>query len=243
MAEEKEPTLKDLFIALKKGNAETQKKLENIEILVATNQKTLQDYIKSNDEQVKGLQTRVKKLEDTVTSLEATVNTLSGNIMELIKAEANNKKILIKLEKAEKQIEEDRRKANIIIDGLKESKKEHPSAQVTSLLEEIGVKMKPECILTASRLGPVTDRNSRRPRNILVEFASPFWKQEIFWNIHKSKDSDKWNGIHIQDDLSQEIIEQRRELRCLAALAKEKGHHASTRGGAIIIDEQRYSGT
>ena len=187
MAEEtEEPTIKDLFMAFKKGNADTQKKLENIELSIATNQKTLQDYIVNNDDMVR-------------------------------KAEASYKKISGKLERAEKQIEEDRRKANIIIDGLKENKDVHPSVQVTAVLEEIGVKLKPECILTASRLGAVTAGKSRRPRNILVKFVSPFWKQEIFRNIHKSKDSENWNGVHIQDDLPQELIEQRRELRCLAA--------------------------
>ena len=115
--ETEEPTIKDLFMAFKKGNA------ENIELSIATNQKTLQDYIVNNDDMVRDLQTRVKKLEDTVTSLETTVNTLSDDLTELRKAEASNKKISSKLERAEKQIEEDRRKANIIIDGLKKKKK------------------------------------------------------------------------------------------------------------------------
>ena len=93
--------------------------------------------------------------------------------------------------------------------------------------------------MTASRLGAISE-NSRRPRNNLVRFVSPFWKQEVFRNISKAKDSNKWTGIHVQDDLSQEVIEQRRDLRCLAALAKEKGHRVSLRGRALVIAEQRY---
>ena len=55
--------------------------------------------------------------------------------------------------KAGKQIDEDRRKANIIIEGLQESKSDHPRKQVGELLSEIGVNVPQESILTASRLG------------------------------------------------------------------------------------------
>ena len=235
-----ELTLKDLLAAFNKGNAETQQRLINIETSITANQKTVVDYINKNDELVKGLQTKVNTLEATVTNLETTVTTLSDEVSELKKSEKANKKINIKLEKAEKQMDEDRRKSNLIIDGLQENKNEHPAQQVINLMKKIDVTLKPENILTASRLGPLTAQKSRRPRNVILKLSAPCWKQEIFKNIHKAKDSEEWKGIHIQDDLPPEIIEQRRELRCLAALAREKGHRASTRGGALI-DEQRYT--
>ena len=116
----------------------------------------------------------------------------------------------------------------------------HPKKQVTDLLNEIGVKLPAEAIVTASRLGSVTKGKSRRPRNILVKFNSTFWKQELFKNISKAKENEKWNGVHVQDDLPQEVLEQRRELRCLAALAREKGHRVTIKDGAIVIDDIWY---
>ena len=127
----------------------------------------------------------------------------------------------------------------MIIEGLKESKTDHPRQQTMDLLAGIGVNITAENVVTASRLGPVNPA-SRRPRHILIRFMSPFWKQEVLKNISKAKDSNKWLGVHVQDDLPPEIIEQRRDLRCLAALAKEKGHRVSLRGGSLVIDEQRY---
>ena len=93
--------------------------------------------------------------------------------------------------------------------------------------------------MTASRLSPV-NAASRCPRHILIRFTSPFWKQEVFRNISKAKDCPKWAGAHVQDDLPQEVIEQQRDVRCLAALAKERGHLASLRGGCLVIDDQPY---
>ena len=176
-----------------------------------------------------------------VKRLEATVNTLSNDVEELKK---NNKHQNLKIDemgKITKQQDKDKRKANIIIEGLTEVKTEHPRQQVAKLLQEIGVNVPMESMLTISRLGPVTSTNSRRPRHILVKFVSPFWKQEVFRNINKAKDSQKWSGVHVQDDLPQEIIEQRRDLRCLTALAKERGHRVALRGVSLVVDDQRFA--
>ena len=61
----------------------------------------------------------------------------------------------------------------------------------------------------------------------------------MFRNISKAEDNAKWAGVHRQDDLPQDVIEQRRDLRCLAALAKEKGHRVTLRGESLIVEDQR----
>ena len=241
MAKPIEPSNADLLAEFKKGNAETLTKVTAIESSITSNQKVVEDYIKKNDEVVQALQGRVSTLEVTVTTLETTINSMSTEI-ETLKTQAKEQRsVNERMEKAEKQSDEDRRRPNLIIEGLTEDKNTHPRQQISALLADIGVTIPPESILTVSRLGPVTKLNSRRPRNILVKFNSLYWKQEIFKNIIKSKDSEKWKGVHIQDDLPQEVLEQRRDMRCLAALAREKGHRASLRGGALVVDEVRYS--
>ena len=188
MTDESEPTIADLMKAFRKGNTDTQKKLESIEKSINANQKTFEDYIKSNDKTGKKLQGKLTKLEDTVKTLEDTVNTLSDNVVKLRKENETYTKKFDDLSKAGMQMDEDKRKANLIIEGLKENKNKHPRKQAMDLLEEIGVNIPAESILTASRLGPVNP-NSRRPRHILLRFISPFWKQEVFRNTSKAKDS------------------------------------------------------
>ena len=138
------------------------------------------------------------------------------------------------------QVDEERRRPSKIIEGLIEDKDTHPKKQVTDLLAEIGVKVPADAMLTVSRLGPVSKTMSRRPRHMIVKFSTTHWKQEIFRNIHKAKESDMWGGIHIQDDLPHTVLEQRRDLICLAALAREKNHKVTLRGGTLVIDDVRY---
>ena len=184
---EKEPTMSDLLEAFNKGNAETKQQLTSLETTIKANQKVVEDYIRSNDEAVKNLQDRVGTLEATVKTLETTVTNLSDEVENLKKNNTVNNQKIFELGKAGKQIDEDRRKANIIVEGLKESKTDHPRQQVKELLLEIGVDIPLESILTASRLGPVT--NSRRPRHILVKFVLPVWKQEKVVHTHRQTPS------------------------------------------------------
>ena len=192
MTEPKEPTIADLLKEFKKGNADTQKKLTSIEASISENHKTVEDYIKKNDEAVLTLQGKVSTLETTITTLEATVNTMSNQIDSLRKQAKSQQTANDKFSKMERQLDEDRRRPNIIIEGLAEDKNMHPRQQVTALLSAIGVNIPKESLVTVSRLGPVG--KSRRPRHVLVKFTSTFWKQEIFKNVSRAKDSDKWRS-------------------------------------------------
>ena len=154
MTEEKEPRLSDLMQAVKKGIGETQSKLKSIEDSIAANQQVVEDYIKSNDKVVKELQGKVEKLESTVQTLEAIVTTLSDDMENLRKVNEATTKKIEELGKAGKQQDEDKQKANLIIEGLKEDKNDQPRQQVKGLLAEIGVTVRMESILTASRLQP-----------------------------------------------------------------------------------------
>ena len=161
------------------------------------------------------------------------VTSLTENMDKLKKVNQSTTRKIEELGKVGKQ-QEDKRKANLIFEELKENKK-----QVTDLFVEIGVNVPTESIGTASRLGLVK-ANSRHPRHILVCFVSPFWKQEVFQNMSKAKNSPKKVCVHSQDNLHQEVIDQPRDLRCLAALVEEKAHRVSLRGGLLVIDNQRH---
>ena len=128
----------------KQANTNAIAQLAAIETPITANQKMAEEYIKKNNEALKTLQDSVDKLEGTVSTLKATANTQSDN-MEKLKTEnlsANNK--FKELDKVEKQQDEDKRKENLIIEGLKESKTNHPHQQVKELLAGIGVNITAE---------------------------------------------------------------------------------------------------
>ena len=244
---EKNLTIADLMKELQEGNKKTDLKLTGMDETLKDNKKLFEDYIKINDETVNKLKDDLNEAKSDVSTLKTTVTALEGTVNELteeIKAARQDLKLykttMQKLEKNDKLREDEKRRANIIIEGLKKDAKLHPRQQVGALLKDIGVTIPQENIPTVTRLGPIGGKG-KKPRPILVKFSSYFYKQEVFKNISKLHKQEKWRGTFVQDDLPQEEIAQHRDLRCLSALAKEKGHASSVRGSALIINEQRYS--
>ena len=95
------------------------------------------------------------------------------------------------------------------------------------------------------RLGQATDDNKagngsrKRARPIKVRLANMGQKQTIYRNIAKLKGKDKWKNTHINDDLPQDELRQRREFRALAAVCRGKGSTARVYGSSIEVDGQR----
>ena len=95
--------------------------------------------------------------------------------------------------------------------------------------------------MTAFRLVNVNKGHARqRPQPILVKMTQQGFKYEIYKHVKNLKDLDDGKKVYIKYDLLLEISQQRQELRCLAAAARDRGHKASVRGGAIIVDNKRF---
>ena len=73
-----------------------------------------------------------------------------------------------------------------------------------------------------------------------MKFANVNTKHELYKNIKKLGESRKWKQVYVQDDLPYEVQQERKEMRCLAALARERGHNALLKGNTLIVDEVRY---
>ena len=235
-ADDKNLTIADLMKEIHEGNKKTSSKLTDMDKTLKDNKKLFKEHMAKNDETVNKLRdelndakTDLSTLQNTVTGLEGAVNELTEEIKTVQQDMKLHKTNMQKLQKNGKVREDEKRKTNIIIEGLKEDAKLHPRQQVGSLLKDIGVTIPQENIPTVTRLGPIGGKG-KKPRPILVKFSSNYYKQEVFKNIAKLQNQDKWRGTFIQDDLPQEEIAQRRDLRCLPALAREKGHTSSVGG-------------
>ena len=194
---ESPPTIADLFKEVKSGNKKNELELENMDKTLKDNKKTIEDYIAKNDKVVKKLQTdldeannEVKTLKTTVTTLEGAVSSLTDEVNEVKKELKQTTKTTKKLEKSDKIRYDDKRRSNIIIEGLKEDTRVHPRQQVESLFKDIGVTIPQESVPTVTRLGPI-GRKGKKQRPTLVKFTSHFHKQEIFKNVAKLKKKGK----------------------------------------------------
>ena len=136
-------------------------------------------------------------------------------------------------------MEEEKKRQNLIVEGIKEDPDQHPKQQVLDMLSDIGAKVQADDVAAILRLGPGKLKRNR-PRPILVKFVNVNSKYEVYRNVKNLSNSDKWKYIRIQDDLPFEVQQQRKEMRCLAALARERGHDATVKGNALIVDEMRY---
>ena len=88
------------------------------------------------------------------------------------------------------------------------------------------------------RLGPGGKAKESRPRPILVKFVNVNKKHELYKHVKNLSQDEKWKTIRIQDDLPLEIQNERKEMRCLAALAREQDHNASVK--INTVDDIRY---
>ena len=242
-------TLSDIMAEIKKGNDETNERLLKLEKKIDNNQNLLKEYIKTNDEALNKVTNKVGTLEnnhkamnDTVKGIENRLTGVTDELDQIHKTVNDQQKLLDMLHKKDQDQEVEKKRANIIIEGVKEDEKENTRQTVIKLLSDIGVNNVNENVVTAFRLGTVNKTHARpRPRPILVKLSQQGFKYDVYKNVKHLKDLDEGKKIFIKDDLPQEISKQRQELRCLAAAARDRGFEATVRGGAIIVDNKKYS--
>ena len=252
-------TLNDIMAEIKKGNEETDKRLVKLKKKIDNNQNLLKDYIKSNDEALNKVTNKVGKLEnnhkvgklennhkamnDTVKGIKNRLTGVTDKLDQIQKTVNDQQKLLDMLHKKDQDQEVEKKRANIIIDGIKEDEIKNTRQTVTKLLSDIGISNVNENVVTAFRLGTINPKTHARPRPrpILVKLSQQGFKYDVYKNVKHLKDLDDGKKIFIKDDLPQEISKQRQELRCQAAAARDRGFEATVRGGAIIVDNKKYS--
>ena len=136
--------------------------------------------------------------------------------------------------------DEEARRQNIIIQGISEANYPKTKQAVTELLSTLGVKVSSATVSNIQRIGKLVEGN-RKPRPVEVKFLSTMSKQELFKNINKLKDADKWKNISIGDDITEVKASEQKDLRCLAAVAKAKGVQATFKNGYLIIEDKKYT--
>ena len=156
-ADDKNLTIADLMKEIHEGNKKTSSKLTDMDKTLKDNKKLFEDYMAKNDETVNKLRdelndakTDLSTLQNTVTGLERAVNELTEEIKTVQQDMKLHKTNMQKLQKNGKVREDEKRKTNIIIEGLKEDAKLHPRQQVGSLLKDIGVTIPQENIRTVT---------------------------------------------------------------------------------------------
>ena len=241
-----EPSLADLFAEFKKnqaGNQRIEDKLKDIESKNTQNTKEIKEHIERYEDDISDLKAKYDSADTRLDEVDEKFDQLSIQLKELATENMLLRKRVYQLERTTKACadrEEELKRQNILIQGISESPYKKTKADVTELLKFVEIDVNNTTVTSIYRIGP-KPKNQNRCRPVKVKFGSTLSKQDLFKNIKKLKDSDKWKNIGINDDLSEEKLSKQRDLRALAALARTKGQTAQQRGDFLILNEQKFS--
>ena len=214
--------------------------LKKLSGTVKDNGNTMKAYMEKTNKAIDDLKKDNVELNQKVKTLEDTMTVVSDQLTEAEnKLKEHDQHIQVLLKK-NKIIEDERRRSNIIIEGLKEEQHTQPKQQILEMLSDIGADIEADDMTVVTRLGPGGRTKTSRPRPVLVKFTNTNKKHELYKHVKNLGQNDKWKMIRIQDDLPLEVQNERKEMRCLAALARENGHDATLKGNALIVDDRRY---
>ena len=163
---------------------------------------------------------------------------------------------ITELEQKIEMMERENRRNLIIVEGVPESE-EMPSPEVIGeLFADLKVNFDTMVCSRIHRRGKkptvtgevaepeVVINNNRRAwlmhRKIVVGFKLFEDKLEVFKHLKNLQGLEKWSKVFISDDLTETQQRQVRDLRALAAYARELGYDSGVRGTFLIVDRRRY---
>ena len=160
---------------------------------------------------------------------------------------------LTELEIRIEQLERERRKNIMLIEGVVEDEGTSSPEIVDQLFLDLkldfdshvcdrvyreGKSASGTSSVAAERTGSSTRNN--KPRTIVVGFMRPIEKSKVFRNLANLKGNESWNKVYFSDDYTECQRKQIRDLRALAAYAKRIGKEATVKNHYLWVDGKRY---
>ena len=218
----KDPTIQDILDSISKLEVKLDGKLDEQVRTLKENQ----------DEAFKKVETKFVNFEQDLSN--------QADAMSILQKQCDTQRATIdKLVECLDSMEKRQKKHNMIIEGVKEKQNENLRLIIDEMLEDMGVSFNVEWVDCIYRVGPKKQGIDRRP--IMINFPFLSYKHEIFRNIYKLKDNQKWRGVYLQDDLTLAEQSKKKETRAIYAYAKSKGVDVKMRGSQLIIDGVKYS--
>ena len=191
-------------------------------------------YMGVNDEDIKSIQERLEAAEAAIDEGKKERKQMAVDYSRLAyKAEKDARRL--------RQIDEGRKRKNIIIEGVPERAGETPRKVALDLMVDIGAATAGERIGidSAYRIGRYR-ADAKKSRNIMIRFKDMETKIKLFQQVAKMKNIIRWKDVYVSDDLTPEQQDERKDLRCLTAIARQQGMPAKLKGNKIEIGEKSF---
>ena len=244
---EKEPTISDLYQLVLSSKAELKLEIQNSTTEIQLQIDTITTRIDTVESKFDQHKTSVEqKLTEAQSKFlpsdefNSTIVLLEKRIEQLENSASYQAAIINKQAEKLASLDNDKRRSNLIIHGVKEKDSPPPRQVANDLFTELGVPFGEGDCDYIYRIGPSQQGNDR-PRPILIQLTKLRHKGEVFRNVHKLKDKAKWAPVHISEDLTDENSRKQRDLKAIAALATDLGYEARVNGLTISIDGKKFT--
>ena len=216
-----------------KDSENIAKILEKLDNIDSTN-RHLSDRIDGSNVKVDQVMEETAKVKATTTGIKTQVTVHSLRLSEL--------------ENRIEQLECEKRKTTLVIDGLEEGDNEDLTDLVDAIFRDVGVDYNTRVCVNIYRRGRRARKHDRqeqqegpkRPRPVVVVFLRQTEKAQFFRNLKNLKGKDQWKNVYFNDDLTELQQIEQRDLRSLVAYAKKVGKEASVRAGAFWYEGRKY---
>ena len=219
---------------------EVREGLQSVEYKVGE----LGDKVKENEKKCEDAKEKAREFSETASGLKTRSAVQGARLNEL--------------ERKIEQLERDKRRNLIIIEGVEEDEN-NPSPEIVDLLFQDlkvgfdllvcdriyrrgkvppndGDKLQPEAAAANKN-----KRGNQKPRPIVVGFKLFSDKIQVYKHLKNLQGIERWDRVYLSDDLTDCQQRQLRDLRSLSAFAKSLGYKSSVRSNCIIVEGRKYT--
>ena len=224
----------------KMANPENGEILKRLEEKLELVNKKIDDCIRLQEFNFKQLSDKVKLQEDKIEKSSEKIENLSKKLSDSEVKGENQKLRFAEMEEKIEQLEREKRKKTILIEGVQESAENTPENIIIDLFRDIGLERGICDVDSFYRRGRLNEANSR-PRPIVITFVRMTDKILLFRNLYKLKNNNNWRNIYVNDDLTERQLSEIRDLKALNALARSQGANSFMKGNSLVINDQKYN--
>ena len=194
-----EPKISDIMKELSKMQTKNDKAKKQANDRLDTIAKQITTHIEESEKSAIEIN---KKITDLAADLRKEVAEKEAFLAELQSVKRKCSHLEVKIERQEKRLDsmdEERRRLNLIIDGIPENDTKNIKTTIGELFRDLDLSLQLSDTITVYRM--VAKTTTGRPRSVMVRLNSPLQKAEIYRNVSKLAKNRTWKGVYLNDDL------------------------------------------
>ena len=214
--------------------------------------------IKSHEFTANQLTDKIKNIEKSTSQAHTKCKKLDGDNTGITAQLKVHGTWLIELEDKIEQIESERRRNVLVIDGLAEGEGERVDEILSRIFSDLKVEFTTSVCTAIFRRGKAPGDNGakagagrgeernkaeageHRTRPLVVILSSITEKRAIFRNLKNLQGRDEWKSLYFNDNLTKTQFNEQRDIRALAVFARNKDYNSRVRAGNLILDGRNF---